>query len=142
MESEKSKFDEESLGNLFDAIQGGQGSSNGDSADDQSSEALMMSIFVIGRTSGVRYVKRLAGAYVRFSSMRSANEHHLRNASKPEASRVSIDECLALIREVGDIANEEAAMLRAEFDKLGECIVRSTLQAERTRARRYWRAKE
>jgi hypothetical protein len=107
--------------------------------------SLVMQIWIICATSALRYWSGLAGVYTRHQPalIRSA-ARAMPRVSTPEAEdRLLADQLRAYLREIGDVAEQEARRLQRELERIGEAAARSFDRPEAAKSfRRRWKAKD
>jgi uncharacterized membrane protein len=131
--------------------QGVEGIASGDPAaatGDLGKQAEMVSLvaqsYVIAATSGLRYLSRVAqtcGAHqtgILSSFMGPAAGRQFSEQDR----RALAENIRACLREVGDVAQQEARILQAELEKVGEGLARAADEVETTPAhQRHWKVK-
>ena len=97
-------------------------------------------------TSTLRYWRGLAGVYSRHQGtlMQAATRRTMAPSPTSEAeNRLLVDELRALLREVGEVAMQEARRLENELAQIGDALAHGTGEPDPSVAhRRRWKAKD
>jgi hypothetical protein len=108
--------------------------------------APMAHALMAGVTSTLRYWRGLAGVYARHQGtlMQAAAPRNIVPSLESEAeNRLLVDELRAFLREVGEVAMQEARRLEGELEQVGDTLAHGKQQPEPSAAyRRRWKAKD
>jgi hypothetical protein len=100
---------------------------------------------MVGVTSTLRYWRGLAGVYAKHQSilMQVAAGRTMVPSMRSEAeNRLLVDELRAFLREVGEVAMQEARRLEGELEQIGDTLAHGKGQPEPSAAYRRWKAKD
>jgi hypothetical protein len=107
--------------------------------------SLMAQTWLICATSTLRYWRDLADVYARYQQalMRSAAPPATPQPLTPDSEdRVLADELRACLREIGDVAVQEARRLQTELERIGETVARGFEPGVSELYQRRWKAKD
>jgi hypothetical protein len=123
---------------------GAPGSS--DPAHETDLASLLAQTLMIGAASTLRYWRDLAGIYAKHQPalMQSFARRAMTQSSTPETEDLLLVDALrACLREIGDVAVQEARRLQTELEQIGEAAARAVDEPGAPAAyRRRWKAKE
>jgi hypothetical protein len=115
-------------------------------AGDADLAALLAQALVIGAASTLRYWRDLVGIYGKHQPalmQRLARRAMTQSSAPASEDLLLIDAMRACLREIGDVAVQEARRLAAELDEIGEAIARTVDEPGPSAAyRRRWKAKD
>jgi hypothetical protein len=118
----------------------------GDFAGGTDVSSPMAHALMVGVTSTLRYWRGLTGVYARHQGvlMQAAARRTMVPSVKLEAeNRLLVDEVRAFLREVGEVAMQEARRLESELEQIGDTLAHGNEQPEPSAAyRRRWKAKD
>jgi hypothetical protein len=121
-------------------------SAPGDFADGTDVSRPIAQVLMVGVTSTLRYWRGLAGVYARHQGilMRAAALRAVAHSQGSKAEdRLLVDEVRAFLREVGDVATQEARRLESELEIVGETFAHGTDQPGPWETyQRRWKAKD
>jgi hypothetical protein len=124
---------------------GASGSSD-PAAGDTDLASLMVQTLMIGTASTLRYWRDLVGIYVKHQPalMQSLARRAMTQSSTPETEDLLlVDPLRACLREIGEVAVQEARRLETELEQIGEAVARTVDEPSApTTYRRRWRAKD
>jgi hypothetical protein len=119
-------------------------SSGGNGGKQAEMVSLVAQSYVIAASSGLRYLSRVAQTYgahqaaVLSSLLGSGAGRHFSDAER----RNLTENIRAYLREMGDIAQQEARILQVELEKVGEGLARAADESATTPPhQRHWKAK-
>jgi hypothetical protein len=118
----------------------------GDFADRTDLSSPIAQALTLGMTSTLRYWRGLAGVYATHQGilMRAAALRTMAHSQGSEAEkRPLIDELRAFLREVGEVAMQEARQLESDLEQVGETFAHGADQPGPSETyRRRWKAKD
>jgi hypothetical protein len=123
---------------------GDPGSSTGDAGKQVEMVSLVAQSYLIAATSGLRYLSRVAQTYgTHQTSMLSSLLGSGTGKQFSEEDRRALTENIrAYLREIGDLAQQEARLLQVELEKVGEGLARAADEGGMTPPhQRHWKAK-
>jgi hypothetical protein len=119
---------------------------SGSSPRDGQLSSLMMRTWIICATSTMRYWRDLAEVYSRHQSALIQSVGRRAMPEPPttdDEDRVVADELRACLREIGDVAVQEARRLQMELERVGEAVIRDFDQPDAPGLyQRRWKAKD
>jgi hypothetical protein len=134
-------------GSRFDAgAAPGRGSGSDDRPRDGELYSLMVQTWIVCATSTLRYWRDLAEVHTSHQPalIRSVARRTMPQPSTPEAEdRLLADELRTCLREIGDVATQEARRLHTELERIGEAVACGFDQPDAAEFyRRRWKAKD
>jgi hypothetical protein len=123
---------------------GDSGGATGDFGKQTEMVSLVAQSYLVAATSGARYLSKVAQIYAAhqadiLSSLMGSG------AGRPFSQherRAMTDNIRAYLREVGDVAQQEARILQVELEKVGEGLARAADEAGTAPGhQRHWKAK-
>jgi hypothetical protein len=118
----------------------------GDNPCDRELSPLLMQMWIVCATSTLRYWRDLAEVYTSHQSalIRSLARRTMPQSSTLEAEdRFLADELRGCLREIGDVATQEARRLQSELERIAETVARGFDQPDAAEFyRRRWKAKD
>jgi hypothetical protein len=118
----------------------------GDFAGSTDASSPMVRALMVGMASTLRYWRGLAGVYGRHQStlmQATAGRMMARSPVSEADNRLLVDDLRGFLREIGDVAMQEARRLESELEKIGEALAHGTEQSDPLAPyRRRWRAKD
>jgi hypothetical protein len=116
-----------------------------DPAGDTDLASFMVQTLMIGAASTLRYWRDLVGIYARHQPglMQSLARRAMTRSSTPETGDLLLVDALrACLREVGDVAVQEARRFETELEQIGDAVARAVDEPGAPAAyRRRWKAK-
>jgi hypothetical protein len=112
---------------------------------DRDLSSWMMQTWLICATSTLRYWRDLTDVYARYQPVliRSAAPRATPQPLTPGSEdRVLADEVRACLREIGDVAMQEARRLQTELERIGEAVARGIEPGMSEFYQRRWKAKD
>jgi hypothetical protein len=106
--------------------------------------SLIAQSYLVGVSSGFRYMSRLAQTYAAHQTgiLSSLVGPEVGKQFSEGDRRALIENIRAYLREMGDIAQQEARILQAELEKVGEGLARAVDEGEPTPPhQRHWKTK-
>ena len=123
----------------------GFGAPSSDIPQERDLSSLMMQTWLTGATSTLRYWRDLTDVCARYQPalIRSAAPRATPQPLTPESEdRVLADELRACLREIGDVAVQEARRLQTELERIGEAVARGLEPGAPEFYQRRWKAKD
>jgi hypothetical protein len=123
---------------------GDPGALMGDTGKQAELVSLVAQSYLIAATSGLRYLSRVAQTYGAHQTgiLSSLLASGAGRQFSEEDRRALTEDIRAYLREVGDVAQQEARILQAELEKVGEGLARAVDEGGMTPAhQRHWKAK-
>ncbi len=126
------------------AVSGDTGISLGGAGKQAEMGSLVAQSYLIAASSGLRYLSRVAQTYgahqtgILSSFLRAGTSKEFSEADR----RALTENIRAYLREMGDVAQQEARILQVELEKLGEGLARAVDDGTATAPhQRHWKAK-
>jgi hypothetical protein len=120
----------------------GSGSPSSDIPKVEDLSSWMMQTWLICATSTLRYWRDLTGVYARYQPALIRSVATPQSLTPEGEDRVLADEVRACLREIGDVAVQEARRLQTELDRIGEAVYLGLEPKVSEFYQRRWKAKD